>query len=66
MSIMAEAIKAVGADHMVLATDLGQTGNPTHPDGYELLVTGLKAAGIPQEDIDTMMRRNPARLLGLE
>lgn len=63
---MATAIKIVGAAHFILATDLGQTGNPTHPDGYEQLVIGLKKAGIAQDDIDLMMKKNPARLLGLE
>ncbi|HZP92112.1 MAG TPA: DUF6282 family protein [Burkholderiales bacterium] len=63
---MARAIREVGAEHMVLATDLGQTGNPTHPDGYLLLVQGLKQEGIGDAELDRMMRRNPARLLGLE
>jgi hypothetical protein len=63
---MAEAVKAVGAEHFILSTDLGQTGNPIHPDGYKLLVAGLKGEGIGQEEIDIMMKRNPAKLLGLE
>jgi len=63
---MAQAIRAVGAEHIVLATDLGQTGNPTHPDGYLLLVQGLKKAGIGDAEIDRMMRKNPAVLLGLD
>lgn len=62
---MAEAIKEVGADHFVLASDLGQSGNPIHPDGYKKLVAGLKEAGVSQEDIDKMMKTNPAKLLGL-
>jgi len=63
---MADAIKEVGADHFILASDLGQTGNPIHPDGYEMLVRGLQAEGIPAKDIHKMMADNPARLLGLE
>ena len=63
---MAQAIRAVGAEHIVLATDLGQTGNPTHPDGFMLMVQGLKQAGITDAEIDRMMRRNPAALLGLQ
>jgi microsomal dipeptidase-like Zn-dependent dipeptidase len=62
---MAEAIKAVGADHFILASDLGQSGNPIHPDGYNKMVAGLKADGVSDEDIDKMMRKNPAKLLGL-
>jgi microsomal dipeptidase-like Zn-dependent dipeptidase len=63
---MAAAIKEIGADHFILASDLGQTGNPIHPDGYEMLVRGLEAEGVPAADINKMMSDNPARLLGLD
>jgi hypothetical protein len=63
---MAKAIKTVGAQHFILATDLGQTGNPIHPDGYKLLVAGLKKEGVTQDEIDLMMKKNPAKLLGLD
>lgn len=63
---MAAAIKEVGADHFILATDLGQSGNPIHPDGYEMLVRGLEEEGIPRADIEKMMSDNPAKLLGLD
>ena len=63
---MADAIDAVGAAHFVLSSDLGQIGNPIHPDGYKMMVAGLKAAGITDDEIDLMMRRNPAKLLGLD
>jgi len=63
---MALAIKDIGAEHFILATDLDQVGNPIHPDGYTLLVQGLKQEGISDGELDRVMRRNPARLLGLE
>jgi microsomal dipeptidase-like Zn-dependent dipeptidase len=56
-------IKAVGARHFVLGTDLGQTGNPTPADGLQMLVTGLAAAGISREQIETMGREVPGALL---
>ena len=59
----AERIKAVGAEHFLLATDLGQTGNPSPPDGYKLLVSGLLAEGITKDQIRTMGREVPGRLL---
>lgn len=37
----------------------------THPDGIENMISTLKAAGVSDADIDTMLRKNPARLLGL-
>jgi hypothetical protein len=63
---MAGAIRALGAERIVLGTDLGQSGNPVHPDGYKLFILGLKKAGITQAEIDQMMKHNPAHLLDLE
>ena len=63
---MAKAVKEVGAKHFILSSDLGQTGNPIHPDGYKILVVGLKKEGISEHDLDLMMKKNPARLLGLD
>jgi len=59
----AEAIKAVGAEHFVLATDLGQTGNPSQPDGYKMLVAGLMGQGLTKDQIWTMGREVPGKLL---
>jgi hypothetical protein len=60
-----EAVRQLGADAIVLSTDLGQQGMMSPPDGIENAVGALRKAGISQEDIDKMMKRNPARLLGL-
>jgi microsomal dipeptidase-like Zn-dependent dipeptidase len=62
---MAAAIKEVGAKHFILSTDLGQSGNPIHPDGFKKFVGGLKEEGISDAQLDIMMRKNPAKLLGL-
>ena len=56
-------IKAVGAEHFVLATDLGQTGNPSQPDGYKMFVGALMAEGITKDQITLMGRETPGRLL---
>jgi uncharacterized protein DUF6282 len=59
----AACIKSVGAQHFVLGTDLGQTGNPTPADGLQMFVTGLEAEGISREQIHTMGRQVPGALL---
>jgi Family of unknown function (DUF6282) len=59
----AARIKAVGAQHFVLGTDLGQTGNPTPADGLQMFVTGLLAEGVTREQIQTMGREVPGALL---
>ena len=59
------ALNEVGADNLVISTDLGQQGMMMPPDGIENAIGALKAAGVSQENIDKMMKRNPAKLLGL-
>jgi hypothetical protein len=64
--MVAEAVKEVGAKSIVLSSDLGQQGNMTHPDGIETMIAAMKAAGVSDADLDMMLRKNPARLLGLD
>lgn len=59
------AIKELGAEGMVLSSDLGQQGMMMPPDGVENAIAALNGAGVTQEQIDTMMKKSPARLLGL-
>ncbi len=47
----AEAIKTIGAEHFVLGTDLGQSGNPSHADGMQMFVADLLAQGVTKEQI---------------
>jgi hypothetical protein len=61
----ARAIRSVGAEHCILSSDMGQPGNPLHPDGLVAMFDGLKKEGITQAEIDRMAKENPARLLGL-
>jgi hypothetical protein len=63
---LARVVQEIGAKSLVLSTDLGQHANMTHPDGMEDMITGLLKEGVPQADIDLMVKKNPARLLGLE
>jgi len=62
---VAQAVKEIGAKSVVVSTDLGQSGNMKHPDGIEAAIAAMKREGISDGDIDIMMRKNPARLLGL-
>jgi len=59
----AEAIRAVGAEHFVLSTDLGQTGNPTPADGYKMFVGALMTEGVTRDQIVLMGRETPGKLL---
>jgi microsomal dipeptidase-like Zn-dependent dipeptidase len=61
-----KAMRAIGVEHCILSSDLGQAGNPLHPDGLEQIFAGLRAAGMSIAEIETVAKRNPARLLGLD
>jgi hypothetical protein len=61
----ANAMKELGAQHFVMGTDLGQTGNPSHIDGMKAMVAGLKANGITDEQIKMVARDNAAGMLRL-
>jgi hypothetical protein len=62
----AKAIKEVGAENCIIATDLGQYMNPTPADGMKEFILALMSKGINQEQINWLAKKNPARLLGLE
>jgi len=62
----AEAIRQVGVDACILSSDLGQAGNPLHPDGLMAFFAGLRGQGFSVAEIETMSKRNPSKVLGLE
>lgn len=62
---VADTIRKVGPDSVILSTDLGQVGFPPPPDGLATYIAALQAQGITQRDLDRMTKVNPARLLGL-
>jgi uncharacterized protein DUF6282 len=61
----AALIRKVGAEHIVVGTDCGQTNNVYPTDCLVLAARGLRAQGITQREIDLMYKINPAKLLGL-
>ncbi len=60
------AIQEIGAEHFLMSSDLGQATSPSHVDGLRAYVNAMQGAGVTDDQIDLMLRRNPARLLGLE
>ena len=59
----AAAVKEIGAQNFVLATDLGQTGNPSPADGLQLFVVDLVKAGVGKDDVTKMGREVAGSLL---
>jgi len=66
LEMYAQTIKALGAEHCILSTDLGQYLNPTPADGIQEFIRSISRQGISDEEIAWMVCKNPARLLGLE
>jgi hypothetical protein len=64
VSVNVAAIRAVGVERSVLASDLGQPENPSWPDGLRAYLEAIAAAGFGRAEMDVMCRRNPAALLG--
>ena len=59
----AAAVKEIGAQNFVLATDLGQTGNPSPADGLQLFVADLMKAGVSKDEVTKMGREVTGGLL---
>ncbi len=61
-----DAINQVGASHCVSGSDFGQVLNLDSVSGMRVFTRALLGFGIAERDIKTILRDNPARLLGLE
>jgi len=62
----ARAIRAVGTDHFILSSDLGQFLNPIPTDGMKRFALELADEGFSRNDILKMARDTPADLLGMK
>ncbi len=62
---MLEVVKAIGVEHFIMSTDLGQANNPPPVEGLKMLVTAMLRNGITSEEIELMIKVNPGKLLGL-
>lgn len=63
---IAEDIRAIGVDHAILSSDLGQAGNALPADGYATYLEALRRKGFTDRELDVMAKENPAKLLGLQ
>jgi hypothetical protein len=61
-----ENIKAIGPEHCIISTDLGQPQNPLPVEGLRLFIATLLHHGLTQKEVEYLVKVNPARLLGLD
>jgi hypothetical protein len=57
-------IRAVGAEHSILSSDLGQPFNPPVEDGLALMADRLLAEGFDEDAVRTMTVTNSRRVVG--
>ncbi len=63
---LAATMRAVGIDQCFIASDLGQLYSPSPVEGLRTYVAILLKCGLSVQEIEVMLRRNPARILGLD
>ena len=61
-----DTIRAIGAERCVAGSDFGQVLHVNTVDGLRIFIRALIGFGISPEDVTTILRDNPAKLLGLE
>lgn len=63
--LIADTIKVIGAKNAVMATDGGQTVNPSPVKMMQDYIDTMLGLGISEKDIKTMVCDNPAKMLEL-
>ena len=58
-------IRELGAEHCLMSTDSGMFSVPIPAESMRVFIALLLDAGITEQEIDIMVRKNPAKLLGL-
>lgn len=60
--IMASAIKEIGPERCIMASDFGQNHNPHPVDGMKMFIDSMIEYGINKTEINKMCIENPAKL----
>lgn len=61
-----EAMRAIGCEHFIVATDSGQMQNPYWYESIAQSIDYYYDAGFSKAEIDIMTKTNPAKMLGIE
>lgn len=63
--LVARHVRELGAQHVIIATDFGVYTLPTPVEGLREFIACMLDLGITPEDIRTLVKHNPERLLGI-
>jgi Family of unknown function (DUF6282) len=61
---VAELVSAVGAEQIVISSDCGQIHNSSPTEALRSFLNAVKAVGVSEDDINTMTRSTPRKILG--
>jgi uncharacterized protein DUF6282 len=65
LEAVARLVEAVGADRVVISSDCGQIHNATPVEALRSFLNAVKAVGVSEDDVHTMIRATPRVVLGL-
>jgi len=66
VKLMAQQIRELGAEKCIMSTDFGRYALSTPVEGLRQFIACMLDLGITPDEIRTMVKTNPERLLGLE
>ncbi|MBP2638660.1 MAG: hypothetical protein H6Q72_4567 [Firmicutes bacterium] len=67
METAQKILENVSLDKIILDSDYGQKGNGSPADGlYQYIQRLIKELGVSEQQINVLLKQNPAKLLGLE
>jgi len=66
IQLVADQIRAVGAEHFIFSTDFGVYSLPTPVEGMREIIASLLDLEFSEEEIALMTKINPAKMLGLD
>lgn len=61
-----EQVKAVGVKNCFLSTDFGQAENANPTEGFKSMIATYLKLGFTKDEMEIMVKKNPAKLLDLE
>lgn len=65
LQLVVDDIKRFGASKCIITSDLGQPGNPNPIEGMKFFIESLMKYNLSEREIRTLVKENPAKLLGI-
>lgn len=62
----ADLVHEIGAERMIMSTDLAQCMDPSPAEGMRFFIGTMLQFGCTDQEVELMVKKNPAELLGLK